>query len=113
MKCGARFGVAINDRIRHSKERGHHRFGPRIPEIAVVFDNAGINLHVPIWNIDIADVLDLPEVEFAVGPVQSENSGRKIVLQIRFQRRISQRRIDRLVQVERDVIDQQLVVAGR
>ena len=69
MKCGARFGGAIDHRVCDAKKRGHHRFSARIPEITVVFDNTGVDLDVPVRNIDIANALDLPEMELAVGAV--------------------------------------------
>src|SRR6202023_3087672 len=64
----------------------HHRFGPFVPKIAVILNDARIDFDVPVRHVDISNLLYLPEIEFAIAPVQSKDVGRKIVLQIRFQR---------------------------
>jgi hypothetical protein len=72
LQSGARFGVVIKDRIGHAKDRGHHRFGAVVPKIAMIFDDAGIDLDVPVRNIDIADVFDLPDGELPRPRIQNE-----------------------------------------
>jgi hypothetical protein len=113
VKSGARFGVPVNDGVRHSKERGHHRFGARIPEVAVIFDDARINFHVPIRHIDFAYTLDLPKVQFVSRAVQGESVSGKVLFEICFERSIAPWRFDRLMKINRDVVDQRVIVARR
>ena len=44
----------------------HHRFGSFVPKIAVVLDDAGVDFDIPVRHIDVANLLYLPEIEFAV-----------------------------------------------
>src|SRR5438270_10994462 len=75
MKRGAGLRVGIKHRVCHAEDRSHHRFGSFVPEIAVVFDNAGIDLYIPIRYVHVADTFYLPKIQFAVCPVQGENVG--------------------------------------
>jgi len=89
MQGRARFGGPVHDRVSHAKKRRHHRFGPRIPEIAVVLDNRWINLDVPIGDIDVPHSLNLPKIEFVADAVQGEPVPGKVLFQVGFERRIA------------------------
>jgi hypothetical protein len=85
MKCGSGFDVAIKHRVSHTENRSHHRFGSFVPDVTVIFDNTGIDFHVPIRHVHVAHTFYLPKIQFATCRIQSENLGRKIVFQIRLQ----------------------------
>src|SRR5438128_1745172 len=85
MKCSSGFGAAIQNRVSHAENSSHHRFGSFVPDVTVIFDNAGMDLHVPIRHVHVAHTFYLPKIQFATSPVQSENLGRKVVFQIRLQ----------------------------
>jgi hypothetical protein len=72
MKCGARLCAGIQHRISHSENCSHHRFGSFVPDVTVIFDNAGIDLDVPIRDVHVAHTFYLPNVELSVRTVQRE-----------------------------------------
>ena len=86
LQSGARFFVVIKDRISHAKDRRHHRFGALVPKIAKIFDNAGIDLDVPVRDIDIANVFNLPDREFPRVRIQNETFSGMVVKQVLFER---------------------------
>jgi hypothetical protein len=53
MKCSAGFDVAIKHRISHTENCSHHRFGSFVPNVTVIFDNAGIDFHVPVRHVHV------------------------------------------------------------
>src|SRR6059058_2291234 len=69
VQIGSGLGLGIQHGARHPEDRRHHCFGPFIPKVAVVCDDAGINLHVPVWHIHAANSFNLPEIEFAVSSI--------------------------------------------
>ena len=72
MKCSSGFDVAIKHRVSHTENSSHHRFGFFVPDVTVIFDNAGINLHVPIRDVHVAHTFYLPNVELSLRTVQRE-----------------------------------------
>ena len=69
MKCSPRFDVAIKHRVSHTENSCHHRFGSFVPDVTVIFDNAGIDLHVPVRHVHVADTFYLPKIQFATCPI--------------------------------------------
>ena len=65
MKCSSGFGAAIQNRVGHTENSCHHRFGSFVPDVTVIFDNAGIDLDVPIRDVHISNPLYLPNIELS------------------------------------------------
>src|SRR5438045_6030170 len=86
MKGGARFDAGIEQRVGHTENPSHHCFGSFIPEVAVVFDDAAINLHVPIRDVHISNLLYLPNIELSFRTVYSEAIANMVMLYVFFMR---------------------------
>ena len=84
MQGGARLGSAVHDRVGHAEKRGHHRFGARIPEVAVVLDNRRINFDVPIRDVDVPHPLNLPKIEFVAGAIHGKPVAGEVLFQVGF-----------------------------
>src|SRR5207244_3916278 len=80
MKGRARFDAGIQERVGHTENRGHHCFGSLIPEVAVVFDDAAINLYVPVGDVHISNLLYLPNIELSFRTVSSEAVAHMVML---------------------------------
>ena len=53
VKCSSGFDVAIKHRVSHTENSSHHRFGSFVPNVTVIFDNAGIDFHVPVRHVHV------------------------------------------------------------
>ena len=69
MKRSSGFDVAIKHRVSHTENRSHHRFGSFVPDVTVILDNAGIDFHVPIRHVHVADTFYLPKIQFTTSPI--------------------------------------------
>src|SRR5262245_56637952 len=84
VEIGSWRGFGIEHWVRHPEDGRHHCFGSFVPQVAMVFDDAGIDFHVPVRHVHTANLFDLPEIEFAVSSIQSEDIAKEIMFQIRF-----------------------------
>lgn len=111
IESSTRFDRRIEPWIGHPENSRHHCFRSFVPEVAMIFDVARIDSHIPIRHIHHPDTFYLPKIELPIGSIQSEDVGRKVVLQVCFQRRKTLRRSNRSLEVKRNVVDQHFVVA--
>src|SRR5450759_2994994 len=63
MERGAGLRVGLEHWVCHAEDRSHHRFGFFVPEVAMIFDNAGIDFHVPVRHVHATDPLNLPKIQ--------------------------------------------------
>jgi len=52
--AGLHFLLAIDERVRHAENGGHHGPSLRIPNVAVILDGSGMDFHIPIRNVHVS-----------------------------------------------------------
>src|SRR5882724_13022180 len=78
VKCSSGFDVAIKHRVSHTENSSHHRFGSFVPNVTVIFDNAGIDFHVPVRHVHVTHAFYLPKIQFTTSPSKVKTSAERL-----------------------------------